>query len=102
MTPVGPKLGGSGTKLGGVEGKLASLAINPAGGYSRATAIADPRTEKYQRLDTRLEKAPFDPAVPYFLDEEGAVHSVTGPHSRGVDTTPQSEERRRRWWRLWR
>ena len=48
------------------------------GGYARATAIADERTAKYQRLDARLETAPFDPSVPYFLDEEGAVHEVTG------------------------
>ena len=82
--------------------RVETTKIISMGGYARATAVADPRTEKYQRLDTRLEKAPFDPAVPYFLDEEGAVHSVTGPHSRGVDTTPQSEERRRRWCRPWR
>ena len=25
----------------------------------------------------RLETTPFDPAVPYFLDEEGAVPTVT-------------------------
>jgi tRNA (mo5U34)-methyltransferase len=47
------------------------------GGYARATAIADERVAKYQRLDGRLETSPFDPAVPYFLDEEGAVHDVT-------------------------
>ena len=48
------------------------------GGYARATALADARTAKYQRLDARLETTPFDPSVPYFLDEEGSVHSVTG------------------------
>jgi tRNA (mo5U34)-methyltransferase len=48
------------------------------GGYARATAIADARTAKYQRLDSRLETTPFDPSVPYFLDEEGSVHDVTG------------------------
>jgi tRNA (mo5U34)-methyltransferase len=48
------------------------------GGYARATAIVDERTAKYQRLDTRLETTEFDPAVPYFLDEEGSVHNVTG------------------------
>lgn len=48
------------------------------GGYARATAVVDERAAKYQRLDTRLETTPFDPAVPYFLDEEGSVHDVTG------------------------
>jgi tRNA (mo5U34)-methyltransferase len=52
--------------------------IESMGGYARATAVADERTAKYQRLDARLETTPFDPAVPYFLDEEGAVHNVTG------------------------
>ena len=48
------------------------------GGYARATAVLEERTAKYQRLDSRLETTPFDPAVPYFLDEEGSVHNVTG------------------------
>ena len=61
------------------------------GGYARATAIADARTAKYQALDARLEKTPFDPSVPYFLDEAGAVHEVTG--RRDV---------RRPWWKFWR
>ena len=47
------------------------------GGYARATAIEDTTTAKYQRLDSRLERSEFDPSVPYFLDEEGAVHDVT-------------------------
>jgi hypothetical protein len=48
------------------------------GGYARARAIEDARVAKYQRLDARLEETPFDPSVPYFLDEEGSVHNVTG------------------------
>ena len=48
------------------------------GGYARATAVVDSRVAKYQRLDSRLETTPFDPSVPYFLDEEGSVHDVTG------------------------
>jgi hypothetical protein len=47
------------------------------GGYARATAIVDERVAKYQHLDGRLETAPFDPDVPYFLDEKGSVHDVT-------------------------
>ncbi|HJQ38864.1 MAG TPA: methyltransferase domain-containing protein [Thermoanaerobaculia bacterium] len=53
------------------------LAIVSMGGYARATAIDDATTAKYQQLDTRLEKTPFDPSVPYFLDEEDARHEVT-------------------------
>lgn len=52
------------------------------GGYVRATAIEDARVAKYQRLDSRLETAAFDPSVPYFLDEEGSVHDVTPPKER--------------------
>lgn len=58
------------------------------GGYAAATAIVDEKTAKYQRLDARLEETPFDPAVPYFLDEDGSVHNITPP-------------RKRPWWRLW-
>lgn len=47
------------------------------GGYARAMAIEDARTAKYQRLDGRLETTEFDPSVPYFLDEEGSVQTVT-------------------------
>jgi tRNA (mo5U34)-methyltransferase len=47
------------------------------GGYVRATATVDERAAKYQRLDGRLETTAFDPAVPYFLDEEGSVQTVT-------------------------
>ncbi len=52
------------------------------GGYARATAIDDTRIAKYQHLDDRLHTTPFDPSVPYFLDEEGAVHTVT-PRTAG-------------------
>jgi len=48
------------------------------GGYARAEAVEDSRAAKYQKLDVRLEQTPFDPSVPYFLDEEGSVHNVTG------------------------
>jgi tRNA (mo5U34)-methyltransferase len=48
------------------------------GGYVRAKAIRDEQIARYQRLDARLEKTPFDPSVPYFLDEDAAKHTVTG------------------------
>ena len=69
------------------------------GGYARAKAISDPLAAKYQRLDTRLQKTPFDPSVPYFLDEKGAVHTITGRRS---PTGGESSGRARRpWWKLW-
>jgi tRNA (mo5U34)-methyltransferase len=58
--------------------RVDAFRIVSMGGYVRATAIVDDRAAKYQRLDARLERTPFDPDVPYFLDEEGAVHDVTG------------------------
>jgi tRNA (mo5U34)-methyltransferase len=58
--------------------RVDDFSIVSMGGYARASAVSDSRVEKYQRLDSRLESTPFDPAVPYFLDEEGAVHNVTG------------------------
>lgn len=79
------------------------------GGYARATAIVNERVAKYQRLDSRLEKTDFDPSVPYFLDEEGSVHTVTGRHSTngearasitvGNEAAPASK---RPWWRPWK
>lgn len=68
------------------------------GGYARAVAIHDELAEKYQRLDSRLDKVAFDPSVPYFLDEEGSVHSVTGkPRS---DETVRSDAPRNPWWKI--
>ena len=69
------------------------------GGYARASAGTDALTAKYQRLDGRLQKTPFDPSVPYFLDEEGSVHEVTGrrPSSSAITHPAQ-----KRWWDFWR
>ncbi len=52
------------------------------GGYARARAIANPKAARFQALDARIEKAPFDPAVPYFLDEDAAKLTITGPRDR--------------------
>jgi tRNA (mo5U34)-methyltransferase len=69
--------------------KVEATATVSMGGYARATAIENDRVAKYQRLDGRLETAPFDPLVPYFLDEEGAVHKVT---PRRVNSTEESTD----------
>jgi tRNA (mo5U34)-methyltransferase len=57
--------------------EVAELRTVSMGGYARAVAIADEKAAKYQRLDGRLETSEFDPNVPYFLDEEGSVQTVT-------------------------
>ena len=62
------------------------LRVISMGGYARATAVTNEKAAKYQQLDVRLEKAPFDPAVPYFLDEEDSVHTVVPVRGRGVGT----------------
>jgi tRNA (mo5U34)-methyltransferase len=76
------------------------FSIVSMGGYARATAVTDPRAGKYQTLDARLERTPFDPAVPYFLDEEGAVQTITGrrPQQPEAESPPQPE---RKWWKVW-
>ena len=63
--------------LGEAQFEVNDTSIVSMGGYVRATAIVEPLTAKYQTLDARLEKTPFDPSVPYFLDECGAVLTVT-------------------------
>lgn len=75
------------------------------GGYARALAVHDPLAEKYRRLDGRLHTSPFDPSVPYFLEEEGAEHDITGrpPREPGSDREePAPTEPSRPWWRFWR
>ena len=58
--------------------RVEQFRIVSMGGYARATAVVNERTAKYQKLDSRLEKSAFDPSVPYFLDEEGSVQTITG------------------------
>ncbi|MFZ2493455.1 MAG: methyltransferase domain-containing protein [Thermoanaerobaculia bacterium] len=60
------------------------------GGYARARAVVDERAAKYQKLDGRLESAPFDPSVPYFLDEEGSVQTVTPRRGHPVEEEPDA------------
>lgn len=79
--------------------RVEAVEVVSMGGYARATAISDARMAKYQRLDGRLHTTPFDPSVPYFLDEEGSVHSVT---PRRADREPEPVVREARpWWKFW-
>lgn len=73
------------------------------GGYARAIATQNERIAKYQRLDARLERTPFDASVPYFLDEEGSVHAVTGRRPEAKTPPPELKQqaRSRRWWLRW-
>ncbi len=81
-----------------------SSKILPGAGFVRATAIDDALAAKYRALDGRIHETPFDPSVPYYLDEDGSVHDLTGrrednqPTDRDPAENPQTEEARP-WWR---
>jgi tRNA (mo5U34)-methyltransferase len=75
--------------------RVDEMRIVSMGGYARASAIVDPRQAKYQQLDSRLHETQFDPSVPYFLDEEGSVHAVSGRSESAARPA------RRPWWRIW-
>lgn len=78
-----------------------SFQIVSMGGYAKATAVDDERTAKYQRLDGRIEQSDFDPGVPYFLDEEGSIHNITGKSgSAAAPTATQGADTPKRgWWK---
>jgi len=93
--------------------QVEAVQIVSMGGYVRASAVSDERVSKYQRLDGRLETSAFDPEVPYFLDEPGSVHDVTGRRDNAVETQPsdqtssdlpqpKSVTERVPWWKLWK
>jgi len=69
----------------------ASISL-PGGGYVRAIAVEDPLAAKYQKLDGRLQETPFDPSVPYYLDEEGAEHNLTGRREDNVNSSPAEQD----------
>jgi tRNA (mo5U34)-methyltransferase len=83
--------------LGEAQFRVEEVTTVSMGGYARAVAIDDGMAAKYQRLDSRLQKTPFDPAVPYFLDEEGSVQTVT---PRRAETPAASGKGA--WWQVWR
>jgi tRNA (mo5U34)-methyltransferase len=64
----------------------------PGAGFVRASAVTDPIAEKYQRLDTRIHESPLDPSVPYYLDEEGAIHDLTGRRPENSNIGESTEE----------
>jgi tRNA (mo5U34)-methyltransferase len=83
--------------------RVGAFEIVSMGGYARATAIDDPQAAKYQDLDGRLDSTPFDPSVPYFLDEPGSVHNITGnPPSSSVDGVRPLPQNVSWWERFWR
>ena len=85
--------------LGESQFQVDAVTTVSMGGYARATAVSNTLVAKYQRLDGRLQKFPFDPSVPYFLDEEGAVHNITGRRLPASGTS--SPPSRRKWWQFW-
>lgn len=94
-----PNMRGLHAALQEAQFEVGASRIVSMGGYVRAVAVDDPHAARYQTLDSRLERTPFDPSVPYFLDEEGAVHTVT---PRKSVTSPPAATPRRRWWNRWR
>lgn len=63
--------------------RVEQLRVHAMGGYLRARAVDDAAAARYQALDSRLEKTPLDPSVPYFLDEDPSRLTLTGPRKRG-------------------
>jgi len=70
----------------------------PGAGFVRATAEEDALAARYRDLDGRLHSTPFDPSAPYFLDEQGAEHRLTGRRADNPDQ-PQRAYVPERWWR---
>ena len=73
------------------------------GGYVRAVAVKDETAAKYQKLDGRLHETPFDSSVPYYLDEEGSEHTLTGRRednagSQGPSNTKDTGNKKP-WWK---
>ncbi|HEY0143887.1 MAG TPA: class I SAM-dependent methyltransferase [Thermoanaerobaculia bacterium] len=106
-----PNLRGLEVALAEAELRVERTRVVGMGGYARASAVVDAHAARYQRLDGRLESTPFDPDVPYFLDEPGSTHTVTPPRHgtdrAGMDSPPVAEVRsaaspRRRWWQVWK
>lgn len=87
--------------LGEARFRVEAVETVSMGGYARAVAVEDPLADKYRRLDGRLHTAPFDPSVPYFLEEEGAVHEITGRPPQESDADRAGRARPRPWWRFW-
>lgn len=68
--------------------RVEEVRVESMGGYVRARASMDVQAARYRQLDSRLEKTPFDPAVPYFLDEDPSKLSITGRKGGGPAGTP--------------
>lgn len=62
------------------------------GGYAAARAVEEATSARYRDLDDRLETQPFDPEVPYFLDQDPSKLTITGRRSavaeEGESRTP--------------
>lgn len=75
--------------LAEAEFRVEACEIHDMGGYVRAIAVEDPEAARYRDLDGRLETTPFDPDVPYFLDEDPKKLTITG-RRRGGEPDPES------------
>jgi len=84
------------------EFKVEASIARPGAGFVRATAVRNDLAAKYRILDGRLHDTPFDPDVPYYLDEEGSVHDLTGRREDSVADQTSPPFDRRSWWRRFR
>lgn len=84
------------------EFKVEASIARPGAGFVRASAVTNPLAAKYRVLDDRLHGSPFDPEVPYYLDEEGSVHDLTCRREDNVADSACSPADQRPWWRRFR
>jgi len=84
------------------EFKVEASISRPGAGFVRASAMTNALAAKYRVLDDRLHGSPFDPEVPYYLDEEGSIHDLTGRRGNNVAEQTSPPFDRRSWWRCFR
>lgn len=84
--------------LAEAELRVEASKVLPGAGFVRAVAVEDTLAAKYRDLDGRLHDTPFDPSVPYYLDEEGAEHRLTGRRPDNPDR-PTRARAHASWWR---
>ena len=88
--------------LAEAEFKVEASIARPGAGFVRAKAVTNALAAKYRVLDDRLHGSPFDPEVPYYLDEEGSVHDLTGRRQDNAAEQTSPPFDRRSWWRRFR
>lgn len=81
------------------EFKIETSIAQPGAGFVRATAVNVGLAAKYRELDRRIHDVPFDPDVPYYLDEDGAVHDLTDRRQLSVPNRSELSPQDRPLWK---